>query len=141
MKYKWYFIVALFLLPIVAFSQEDDLLRKDISEILSKDDFERIEQFIMDKGDRKTFSQKYNLNPHYSFEDLDVYLNPVSQWIISNNIGDYNVMVIHDETGYYHMILENGKVYVYNPYRLDLECLANEILKKYIPKLKSLIGK
>ncbi|MDR1614327.1 MAG: hypothetical protein LBS26_02030 [Campylobacteraceae bacterium] len=78
MKYTW-LIVGLLLAGMV-FSKESGQM-KDMGRILTKNDFEKIAQFILDNGDRQTYSQKYNNNPHYSLEDFHIYLDPVSQTI------------------------------------------------------------
>ena len=133
---------------IPAISQEDSRLSRDISEILSVLDFERIVQFILDNGGRKTYSNMYNHNPHYRLENFDIYLNPISQWLnwteehLSFLVSDYDVIVIHDRNNspaYYSIKLYNGKVWMYNTDRVEHTNYENELLTKYIPKLKLLI--
>ena len=90
----------------------------------------------------------YNHNPHYRLENFDIYLNPISQWVnwteehLSFLISDYDVIVIHDRNNspaYYNIRLYNGKVWIYNTDRVEHINYENELLTKYIPKLKLLI--
>jgi hypothetical protein len=154
MKYGW-FIGGLLLTSMAAvFSQENSYPPvKDLSGILSKNDFEEIAQFILDNGDRMTYCQMYNNNPHYALEDFHIYLNPVSQWInfwgklwghdLSCSVSDYNEIVIQDWNSphiYYDIALAYEEVYLKNPYEVAPKEYYEQ-LEKYIPKLKSLIGK
>jgi hypothetical protein len=141
MKHLW-LMNGLLLASIVSnFSQELQQMH-DISNILSKQDFEEITQFILTNGDRETYSNKYNNNPHYLHEEIHIYLDPISQWInfdrtLSYNINDYNRITIEDRNSFqrfYRILLQDEKVYIYNLF------YENELVEKYIPKLKSLIG-
>gem|GEM_PF-2353247 len=142
--------IASFLLgcAIPAIPQEDIRFNRDISEILSVNGFERIVQFILDNGGRETYSSMYNHNPHYKLENFDIYLNPISQWLnlteehLSFLVSDYDVIVIHDRNNspaYYSIRLYNGKVWIYNTDRVEHINYENELLTKYIPKLKLLL--
>ena len=133
---------------ICAFSQKNQLINRDISEILDKNDFEKIMKFILTNGDRQTYCQKYNNNPHYVLDGFDIYLDPISQWInytkdsLSYSVDHYDKIVIMDWNStyiYYHLKLSNGRVYIYDIYKVQSEKFENEMIKKYIPKLKSLI--
>jgi hypothetical protein len=150
MKHGW-FIGGLLLAGMAAvFSQGNSYPPvSDLSGILSKNDFEEIMQFILDKGDRMTYCQMYNNSPHYALEDFHIYLNPVSQWInlwghdLSYAVSDYDEIVIQDWNTpqiYYHIALAYESVHL----RYSDEVAPKAyyaLLKKYIPKLKSLIGK
>lgn len=70
-----------------------------ITPSLSVTQFEHIKSFILDRGDRRTYCNKYNQNPHYAFDEFDVYLNPdIGQRNINCDpeISDFNELVIHD---------------------------------------------
>jgi hypothetical protein len=133
---------------VSAFSQEPRQMY-DINNIINKNDFEKIVQFILNNGDRLTYCQMYNNNPHYSLEDFHIYLNPISQWIntgedyLSYSVSDYDNITIQDWNSphrYYKITLLNEKVYIWNPDEFEQKSYEGELLKKYIPKLKSLIG-
>jgi (2Fe-2S) ferredoxin len=120
---------------------------QDISATLSKEDFRRIVQFVLTEGDRQTYCQMYNNNPHYAAGDFEIYLNPVNQSInfwaehLSVNVSDYNEIVLHaTESGiYYNPITlgDNGKVHI-PTHRLEPH--KNILRDVYIPKIKSLIA-
>jgi hypothetical protein len=147
---KYALLTGCFLLAgaVSAFSQENPF-RRDISGIVSKQDFEKIAAFVLTAGDRKTYCQMYNNNPHYQIEDFHVYLNPVSQRInwdsdnLSFSVGDYNVILIQDWNSphiYYDIRLLKKKVYIDNVYKFDPEYYEDKLIRKYIPKLKLLAG-
>jgi len=123
------------------------LLNRDISDIVSKQTFEKIVQYILSNGDRMTYCNMYNNNPHYDLEGCDVFLNPLSQrldHLLSGSVSDYDTIVIKDwgsRHTYYEIMLVEGRVYIYNPYEAEPTGYENEILTKYIPKLKLLIGR
>ncbi|MCL2067622.1 MAG: hypothetical protein FWG99_09175 [Treponema sp.] len=128
--------------------QENTRLDRDISELLSKNDFEEIVQFILDNGDRRTYCNMYNNNPHYRIEDFSIYLNPISQFInftrdnLSTLAGEYDEMVIMDQNStylYYYIKLSGERIWVYDPYEIKKIDYRNDIIKKYMPKLKGLI--
>jgi (2Fe-2S) ferredoxin len=129
--------------------QNTDIIKLDISATLSKADFRRIVQFVLTEGDRVTYSNKYNNNPHYRTNDFEIFLNPVNQRInwwyddLSVNVFDYNVIVLrtNEPRIYYDNILlgDDGKVYIYTHKLEPHEGFENLLLDVYIPKLKSLI--
>jgi hypothetical protein len=38
--------------------------------------FDRIRRFVLEHGDRQTYCNRYNHNPHFAFAACDAYLNP-----------------------------------------------------------------
>lgn len=44
--------------------------------MLSVNNFQAIKRFILQRGDRQTYCNMYNQNPHYAFNGFDVYLHP-----------------------------------------------------------------
>ena len=133
-------------IPVIP--QENTGLARDISEILSKDDFEKIVQFVLDNGDRKTYCNMYNNNPHYKIDKFDIYLNPVSQLInftkdrLSFLVHDYDEITIMDYNSsylYYFIKIFNERVWIYDLYKVKQKTYEKDIQNKYIPKLKALI--
>lgn len=109
-------IILIFLSVFSAKGQQpmEDEFRK-ITQSLSTPQFENIKSFILEHGDRRTYCNKYNDNPHYAFDGFDVYLNPeIGQANINCDpeISDFNELVIHDpdsEPQYYTiMIIRKG---------------------------------
>ncbi len=43
---------------------------------LRLDNFQKIKRFLLQYGDRKTYCNRYNNNPHYVFPHVEVFLNP-----------------------------------------------------------------
>jgi len=123
-----------------------DCLNRDISDIVSKQTFEELVRYILSNGDRMTYCNMYNNNPHYDLEGFDVFLNPLSQrldHLLSCSVSDYDTVVIKDwgsRHTYYEIMLVEGRVYISNPYEVEPAGYENEILTTYIPKLKLLIG-
>ncbi|KXZ24587.1 hypothetical protein [Leptospira santarosai] len=66
---------------------------------INVNNFNKIKKYILLNGDKETYCNMYNDNPHYTFKLFDVYLNPESQ---RNNINcdpslsDFDEMVIRD---------------------------------------------
>jgi hypothetical protein len=125
-------IIALALLLVnPAFSQN---AKMNITHSFSKSDFQSIVQFVLKNGNRQTYCNKYNNNPHYALgKNVHIYLNPIDQSInffserLSYRIYDYDEIVIYDpDYGYCHISLKENKVYYWE------EC-------KYLPELKALI--
>jgi len=71
----------------------------NISNKLSLDDFENIKNFVLEKGDTRTYRSFDNDNPHYSFEFFDVFLgSDIGQKNMNNNPekSDFNELTIAD---------------------------------------------
>lgn len=43
---------------------------------VSVESFDRIVRFILERGDRLTWCNRFNDNPHYRFANFDAFLNP-----------------------------------------------------------------
>lgn len=72
---------------------------RDITHIVSVDLFELIKTFVLNKGDRETYSNMYGNNPHYSFDGFESYLNPDIGQLNSDcdtSKSDFNEIVIRD---------------------------------------------
>jgi len=134
----------------------DDFL--DITNMMSYNDFENIKNYILSKGDRETFCNMYNDNPHYSFTGFEAYLNPeIGQLNINCDpeLSDFNEIVIRDQSSdpqYFHLLivhigdLDNeqitrntsglieGKVYLLKYYEYDLGLMAEKV-RLYITEM------
>ena len=148
MKGKLY-MIGLLLVGVLASSMAQENSKRDISAILSKNEFEEIVQFILDNGDRQTYCNMYNNNPHYGLEEFRIYLNPISQWInyseenLSFSVSDYDEIVIvsYGLPDYYCISTFNERVWIDNVYKVEQIAYENKIILEYIPKLKLLITK
>lgn len=138
----------------------DDFL--DITYMMNYNDFENIKTLILSNGDRETFCNMYNDNPHYSFEGFETYLNPeIGQLNINCNpeLSDFNIIVIRDQSSdpqYFHLLivrngdLENeqiagkvsgmieGKIYLLKYYEYDLDIMAEKV-RIYIDEMKDIV--
>jgi len=132
----------------------------DITETFSMNDFEVAKAFILTNGDRGTYRNFDNDNPHYSFNGFEAYLNAeIGQANINNdpNISDFNQITIRDRNAdpqYYtiHIVrkgdsakegitrpvegMKEEKVYYINKYDYDINIMKNN-LNRYIEVIKN----
>lgn len=137
---------------------------RDISQKLSVQYFEGIKLFILSRGDRQSYCNLYNNNPHYLFEGFDVYLNPdIGQQNINCDtaISDFNILVIRDsfsEPQYYHLLtvrsgdlskekvietisgMTEEKVYLLNKNGIELDSIVDN-LDEYINQMIDEVGR
>lgn len=74
--------------------------------------FLKIKSVVLTRGDRQTYCSMYNHNPHYSFKDFDVFLNPDKPANINceKEKSDFNHMVFCTKTfAYYDVRLDTTK--------------------------------
>jgi hypothetical protein len=76
--------------------------------------FDIIKQYILRKGDRQTYCNMYNNNPHLALDEFEVYLNPsIGQANINcdPNLSDFNDLVIRllHLPVYYDVMLDDNK--------------------------------
>ncbi|MDR1912051.1 MAG: hypothetical protein LBQ52_06900, partial [Helicobacteraceae bacterium] len=126
-------LVALSLTMIVTAGLTEDYETKDLKAALEVKTFEAIASFIIKNGDRQTYCNRYNNNPHYEIGEVDIYLDPISQKTnflksdLSNNVADYNRIVIYDR---------NKNAY-YDFYPFIVTYVGNDsVLNEYITLLK-----
>lgn len=136
---------------------------EDVSDLISYDEFEQIKNFILEKGDKKTYRNFDGNNPHYKFGTFDVFLGAdIGQRNINNdpNISDFNQLTIMDwksEYTYTELIIvrdgdlknnkkwilegmEEGKVYLVDVRNNGISNLKNN-LPKYLEKIRERIKK
>ncbi|CAF1080102.1 unnamed protein product [Adineta steineri] len=84
--------------------------------------FTTIKQYILLKGDRRTYCNMYNDNPHLLFGTYHIYLNPsVGQFNINcdPNKSDFDTIVIQDQSSktiYYDIKLnEDEQTLIFDP--------------------------
>ncbi|CAF1155732.1 unnamed protein product [Didymodactylos carnosus] len=96
---------------------------------MSKNDNDRfnlIKTFILKDGDKQTYCNMYNNNPHYNLNDFQIYLNPsIGQKNISCDpkLSDFNEIVVHDissEDRYYRIKLNNDNTVTFDPQKSEL---------------------
>ncbi len=117
------------------------------------EEFDAISEFTLTYGDKRTYCNRFNDNPHLALDGFDLYLNPAN----TNNvyceaeISGFNELVIYDagkEIQYYHIFLmksvgENddrglneNQVYLINTYDVNQSKLQENLLTYYLPFIK-----
>jgi hypothetical protein len=81
-------------------SASDAAPRQEAKKVtVSPNSFRAIKALIFERGDRQTYCNMYNDNPHLGFEGFDVFLNPDTGQANINcdpSRSDFNEMVIRD---------------------------------------------
>jgi len=138
----------------------------EITDLLSVEEFEKIRNFILTKGDRRTYRNFDSNNPHYHFNDFHAYLNSeIGQKNINNDpeISDFNEITIHDwndgafdiqyytikivrkgdiknELIYVEEEMKENSVYLLNAYEKDLNLMLKHLKEHYLIKLRNKIN-
>jgi len=86
------------------------LAAKSGEAILTAASFIRIRDFVLEHGDRQTYCNMYNHNPHASFNNIDIYLNP--------DTGQQNINCDPKLSGFNNMVVRTREPWIY--YRLSL---------------------
>ena len=134
----------------------------NITNEFSVESFEKIKLFILKNGDRKTFRNFDNNNPHYVFDTFDLYLGAeIGQKNSYNDekISDFNELTIYDRgaiPAYYKLkivrkgdqfkqdiylhegMLENN-VYLMDESPHDIYTMKKMLLDIYFKKIEQLI--
>lgn len=97
----FFVLLPFFMKAKVSFAAADteQLQFRDITHIVSVDLFESIKTFVLNKGDREAYSSMYNDNPHFTFNEFELYLNPDIGQLNSDcdtSKSDFNEIVIRD---------------------------------------------
>ena len=88
--------IAIYFFPLISFFMNAQT--HYISNKIDLKKFETIKKFILEKGDKKTYRNFDNNNPHYNLDDYEVYLgSDIGQRNINNDpkVSDFNELVIH----------------------------------------------
>lgn len=130
----------------------------DITNLISLKEFEKIKEFVLKNGGRKSYRNFDSNNPHYRFLNCDVYFGAdIGQKNIQNNpeLSDFNELTIADWNStirYYELIivrqgdikakkawLQKGmieqRVYLVDTYGKGLELIKNN-LSSYLTQIK-----
>lgn len=134
---------------------------EDISDLISMMEFEQIKNFVLKNGNRQFYRNIDSNNPHYKFEDFDVFLAAdIGQKNINNDpdISDFNDLTIRTmnfSIRYYKLIIvregdlknnkawildgmKENKVYLVSTYNKEMEVMKKN-LPKYLAQIKSKI--
>jgi len=130
----------------------------DVSDLISLKEFEKTKEFVLKKGDKMTYRNFDNANPHYKFSNCDAYFgSDIGQRNINNSpeISDFNQLTITDwdsDIRYYEFIIvrkgdlkvekawvqkgmKEQHVYLVDVYGKGLELMKNN-LPNYLNQIK-----
>lgn len=88
----------------------------NITYLITLEEFEKTKEFILEKGDKMTYRNYDNNNPHYKFSDFDVFLGAdIGQRNINNDpkISNFNQLTISDwnsDIRYYELIIVGKEI-------------------------------
>lgn len=134
----------------------------EISDIVSFKDFEQMKEFILEKGDKMTYRNFDNNNPHYKLSNFDLFLgSDVGQKNIYNDpkISDFNQLTITDRSAdikYYEIIIvrkgdlkakkdwikkgmDEEQIYLVDVYSKGLKLMRNN-LSSYLKQIKKVMS-
>jgi hypothetical protein len=120
-------IILLLLLIISFLAFYKPIVSKQSAQIMAQQSdktfmiatFKQIKEYILVYGDRQTYCNRYNNNPHIALKDMDIYLNPDDFHNINCNpkLSDFNEIVIYvkypeQQSGYYRGRFDGSKLAV-----------------------------
>lgn len=148
--------ILLIIIMTMNFTIPDDKY-VNITEHISVQQFEQIQRFILTNGDRKTYRNIDNNNPHYRLNNFDIYLNPenVNQFLRNPEYDRFNEITIYhpsNEIQYYTLrivregdnenstmrIPENldaNQVYLRNTYNENIDEMKKNLLDYYLKEI------
>lgn len=129
----------------------------NITNQIDANEFEKIKKFILNNGDKMTYRNFDNNNPHYKFENCDIFLgSDIGQKNINNDpqISDFNQLTIADwnsDIKYYELIIvrkgslkenkawikkgmEDNQVYLLDNYDKGLKLMKKQ-LQDYLKQI------
>ena len=119
----------------------------DITKEFSAKEFETIVAFVLKKGDRRFYCNRFNNSPHYKVDSFAVYLDPINQFInvtnenLSDKTSDYTTIVIHDaqsDIQYYRIQLKEDLVLLAYRDHKNKALIQEQFLNNYLPKIKNI---
>ena len=147
--------VLIVMMSLIVLNQSNVPDFTNVTNNFSASQFEELKRFILKKGDRLTYRNFDNKNPHYKMGSADLYLNAeIGQENMNNDatISDFNEITINDAKYRYTIRLvrkgdlkkaniyspkglEENKLYLTGVYRLN-KAKLKEILQ-HLEKIKS----
>ena len=133
----------------------------NITDLMDSEAFEKTKAFILENGDKMTFRNFDNHNPHYKFSNCDAFLGAdIGQRNINNDprVSDFNELTIVDRNAviqYHHVIIvrkgdlaaekvwiqkdmKEGHVYLLDMYNSGLEAMKSS-LQQYLNQIRKTI--
>jgi hypothetical protein len=91
--------------PVAATTQPATSSQPAGNEFLTVADFNRIKNYVLAHGDRETYCQMYNNNPHAALGGVDIYLHP--------DTGQQNINCDPKLSGFNHVVIRTQKMTYY----------------------------
>lgn len=134
----------------------------NVSHLISYDEFEQAKDFILANGDRMTYRNYDNNNPHFRFDSFDVFLGAdIGQGNINNDpaMSDFNQLTLVDwesSIQYYNLVIvrkgdlaqgkawlmtgmEEGEVYLTDHYDKGLTIMKDH-LSAYLESIQKKVS-
>lgn len=93
---------------------------QDISAYFSMKDFRKARKFILEKGDKRSFRNIENNNPHYQFNDFGAYLASSSVFLTFQtkdiDTAKFDNLVLWGDAQYYIILFDENSAKNTNPY-------------------------
>lgn len=113
---------------------------KDISNQFSAKEFKQLRTFVFNNGNRLTFRNFDNNNPHCKRDGIDLFFGTFQQHFGKNPMEeDYTELIIRvkeEKINYITLKLDDDKVYLVDVYRKGFQELET-VLKKHLNSLKN----
>ncbi len=88
--------------------------------VLTAAAFNQIKDHILAQGDRQTYCNMFNNNPHVVLGDMDIYLNP--------DTGQQNINCDLELSGFNHMVIRAREPWKYYRVQLNLKDTGPDLI-------------
>jgi len=99
--------------PVAEATQETD-------EVLTAAAFNQIKDHILAQGDRQTYCNMFNNNPHIALGDMDIYLNP--------DTGQQNINCDLTLSEFNYMVIRTREPWKYYRVQLNLKATGPDLI-------------
>ena len=111
------------------FSQ-DAQAPQQVDGVLTAAAFNQIKDHILAHGDRQTYCNMFNNNPHVALGNMDIYLNP--------DTGQQNINCDLKLSGFNHMVIRTRKPWRYYRVQLNLKAMGPDLIMQQETKPEEL---
>jgi hypothetical protein len=148
---EYYHVLKICLLSLMLHTEQNFI---DVTDYFSLDQFEVLKKKILKNGDRQTYRNYDNQNPHHVLNGVDLYLNAeIGQKNINNDpeLSDFDEITVSDyihnvgftlrivrekdfenKQIYIHEGMEKNKIYLMNDYKNINEERKKVIIERYL---------
>jgi hypothetical protein len=146
-----YHVLKIFLLTLMLHTEQNFI---DVTDHFSLAQFEALKEKILKNGDKQTYRNYDNQNPHYVLNGVNLYLNAeIGQENIDNDpeLSDFNEITVNDSIHnrsftirivrekdfenkqiYIHEGMKKNRNYLMDYYQNISEAMKKEIIEKYL---------